>query len=41
MEPTFLEMGSNCPSVYEGKKLQQLVDYGVDCVTALGFTQGM
>jgi hypothetical protein len=41
MEPTFLEMGSNCPTVYTGTPLKQIEDYAVDCVKALGFTQGM
>lgn len=41
MEPTFLEMGSNCPTTYTGTPLKQIEDYAVDCVKALGFTQGM
>lgn len=37
----FLETGSNCPSVYPPDKVQQLKDYSVDCVRALGFSSGL
>lgn len=40
MEPTFLETGSNSPSTYTTLQQRELVDYAVQCVKALGFTQG-
>eukprot|EP00121_Abeoforma_whisleri_P002342 Awhi_evm1s2097 len=40
LEPTFLETGSNCPSIFSQTKQQQLKDYSIQCVKALGFTQG-
>eukprot|EP01134_Creolimax_fragrantissima_P007040 CFRG7040T1 len=40
-EPFFMEEGSNCPSVYEGAKLQELHAYAIDCVKALGFEHGL
>eukprot|EP01134_Creolimax_fragrantissima_P001049 CFRG1049T1 len=40
MEPTFLEIGSNCPTVYPSKPVKQLHDYSIDCVRAMGFKQG-
>eukprot|EP00121_Abeoforma_whisleri_P016741 Awhi_evm1s15349 len=40
MEPTFLETGSNCPSTFSATVQQQLKDYSIQCVRALGFVQG-
>lgn len=37
----FLETGSNCPSVSPARHVQQLQDYAVDCVKALGFVSGL
>eukprot|EP00123_Amoebidium_parasiticum_P009713 comp19661_c0_seq1/m.23282 comp19661_c0_seq1/g.23282 ORF comp19661_c0_seq1/g.23282 comp19661_c0_seq1/m.23282 type:complete len:483 (-) comp19661_c0_seq1:147-1595(-) len=40
MEPTFMETGSNYPSLASPAVQQQLIDYSLSCVRALGFTQG-
>eukprot|EP00122_Pirum_gemmata_P008669 Pgem_evm1s7998 len=40
MEPTFLETGSNSPSIFTLKEQIQLRNYATACVKALGFTQG-
>ena len=39
-EPYFLETGSSCPSIYSEDKQQEIIDYSVACVKALGFKQG-
>lgn len=37
---TFMETGSNCPSMFSTSIQQQLIDYSFRCVQALGFQQG-
>eukprot|EP00123_Amoebidium_parasiticum_P011214 comp20581_c0_seq1/m.26497 comp20581_c0_seq1/g.26497 ORF comp20581_c0_seq1/g.26497 comp20581_c0_seq1/m.26497 type:complete len:488 (-) comp20581_c0_seq1:288-1751(-) len=40
-EPYFMETGSACPTLYTGKRQQQLLDYSSQCVKALGFDHGL
>eukprot|EP00123_Amoebidium_parasiticum_P004540 comp15830_c0_seq1/m.13136 comp15830_c0_seq1/g.13136 ORF comp15830_c0_seq1/g.13136 comp15830_c0_seq1/m.13136 type:complete len:482 (-) comp15830_c0_seq1:21-1466(-) len=40
VEPTFMETGSNCPSVLPLNEQSELKSYTAECISALGFQQG-
>jgi len=40
LEPTFLETGSNCPSIFPIYIQNQIKQYAIDCVKAMAFKQG-